>query len=232
MASPAFSKSRKPLKELHGLAKIQYIWDYYKVPMAVACILIYIIGYTIYGHVTHKDRPIYVALVNITAGDQLKQQLSSGFLEYAGLSPSKNQTYLYTGLYLTANPDSDYYSYTYASRMKILAALDAEQMDIVLADQEAFDAFAEEGYLYNLEPLLSERDPDLYRRVSSFLVRSGTEGGAASGGTVSGGAASGLDLSRSPLIRQAGFDGSVYLGVIGNSPRLDMAVKYLEYLFP
>ena len=116
--------------------------------------------------------------------------------------------------------------------MKILAALDAEQMDIVLADQEAFDAFAEEGYLYNLEPLLSERDPDLYRRVSSFLVRSGTEGGAASGGTVSGGAASGLDLSRSPLIRQAGFDGSVYLGVIGNSPRLDMAVKYPEYLFP
>ncbi len=242
MASPASSKSRKPLKELHGTAKIQYIWDYYKVPMAVACILIYIVGYTVYGHVTHKDRPIYVALVNITAGDQLKQQLSDGFLEYAGLNPSKNQAYLYTGLYLTANPNSDYYSYTYASRMKILAALDAEQMDIVLADQEAFDAFAEEGYLYDLNALLAEREPDLYRRISSFLVRSGTDGGGASGDTadggaassdtISGGAASGLDLSQSPLIRQAGFDGSVYLGVIGNSPRLDMVINYLEYLFP
>lgn len=231
MASSAPSSDRKPLKELHGLAKIQYIWDYYKVPMAVACILIYIIGYTVYGHVTHKDRPIYVALVNITAGDQLKQQLSDGFLEYAGLNSSKNQAYLYTGLYLTANPDSDYYSYTYASRLKILAALDAEQMDIVLADQEAFDAFSEEGYLYDLEAILAERDPQLYQKLSSSLIM-GRPGSEASGSSaLEDQAPVGIDLSQSPLIRQAGFDGSVYLGVIGNSPRPDMVVKYLEYLF-
>lgn len=210
------------MKDLHGMAKLQYIWDYYKLPIAVACILIYIAGYTVYGHIARKDRPLYLAFVNVTAGERLTQRLGSGFLDYAGLDPSKNQVYLYTGLYLTADPDSSYHEYTYASRMKILAAMDAEQIDIVLANREAFDAFAEEGYLYDLNALLAERDPRLYRRLSPYLVSRDGENGEMPAG---------IALSQSPFFREAGFDGDVFLGVIGNSPRLDMVTAYLNYLF-
>ena len=40
----------------------------------------------------------------------------------------------------------------------------------------------------------------------------------------------GLDLSDTPLIRQAGFEDPVYLGIIANSPRLDAVMEYLRYL--
>lgn len=237
------SSAGKTLKSLHGRARLRYIWDYYKLPLAVACILLYILGYMIYGHVTHKDRPLYVALVNVSAGEQLQEQLTDGFLEYEGLSPSKNQVYLYTGLTLTADPNSAGYSYTYASRVKILAALDGQQMDLVLANREVFDAFAEEGYLYDLETLLSEKDPALCRRLSPYLTTGpapdglsqenpGPDATAQGVSSPSSSCPTGLDLSGSPMIQAAGLDGKLYLGVIGNSPRLDTVIDYLEYLFP
>jgi len=41
----------------------------------------------------------------------------------------------------------------------------------------------------------------------------------------------GLDLSASPLIQKAGFQETVYLGIIKNSPRMHTVFDYLEYLF-
>ena len=41
----------------------------------------------------------------------------------------------------------------------------------------------------------------------------------------------GLDLSQTGFIAQAGFEESVYLGIIDNSPRKDTALAYLQYLF-
>ena len=40
----------------------------------------------------------------------------------------------------------------------------------------------------------------------------------------------GLDLSETALIRQAGFEETVYLGIIANSPREDTVMAYLQYL--
>ena len=36
-------------------SKIQYIWDYYKVPLFIAALVIYIIGYIGFRYATHKD---------------------------------------------------------------------------------------------------------------------------------------------------------------------------------
>ena len=41
------SLEREKLKNLHGLKKVQYIWDYYKLPIVVLCIFLYIITYYI-----------------------------------------------------------------------------------------------------------------------------------------------------------------------------------------
>jgi hypothetical protein len=54
------------LHSLHGGKKLQYIWDYYKLPLTLLCIVLYIIGYVIYGRLTHKDTILYTALVNVS----------------------------------------------------------------------------------------------------------------------------------------------------------------------
>lgn len=129
------------LKTLKGRTKIQYIWDYYKLPLAILGILLYVLAYILYGHFTAREPVLYVALVNVNAGGNLKKGLGEDFLGHRNLNPSKNKLELYTGLYLTDDELNENHQYTYASRMKILAVIDGELLDVVLMNQEAFDAF-------------------------------------------------------------------------------------------
>ena len=76
---------------------------------------------------------------------------------------------LYKGLYLTDNENNPNHEYTYASRMKILGAIDSESLDVVFMNKEAFDAFSQNGYLCDLEKLLQQKNPGLYKEVSPFL---------------------------------------------------------------
>ena len=237
---PTFARDEN-FRSQHGGKKIQYIWDYYKLPLAILCIALYIIGYVLYGQLTHKDTVLYTALVNVNAGTDLTRGLGNDFLDYLDLDPSKNKLELYTGLYLTDDETNEYHEYTYASRMKIQAAIDGELMDVVLMNREAFDAFSQSGYLYDLEALLDEEDPGLYDLLSSDLVKNIVIlednsmdmlfDTSLTYSAETKEACYGIDLSHTVLISQAGFDEPVYLGIIANSPRIDTVLDYLRYLF-
>lgn len=236
-----YLSEKEKLKTLHGKQKLQYIWDYYKLPLIIIGIFLYIILYIIYIQVHHKDTILSIALVNVNAGEELTKDLSTRFLESQDINTKKNEVYLYSNLYLTNDETSSYHEYTYASRMKILAAINGKQMDIVLMDKEAFDAFSQNGYLYNLEDLLSKKDAKLYEKLKPYLItntsilednsidllfdesisyRAETENFSM-----------GIDLSKSPIIQNAKFQDIVYLGVISNSPRQNEVISYLEYLY-
>ena len=43
------------LHSLHGGKKLQYIWDYYKLPLVIVAILLYVIFYILYNHFTEKS---------------------------------------------------------------------------------------------------------------------------------------------------------------------------------
>lgn len=235
------SPEREKLKNLHGLKKVQYIWDYYKLPLVVLCIFLYIIGYSLYGHFTHKETVLYTALVNVSVSDSLSEQLSTSFLDYLEEDISKNTMQLYTGLYLTDDETNPYHEYTYASRMKILASIDSEQLDVVLMNKEAFDAFSQNGYLCNLEELLSDQDAALYNRLKPYLATNTIIlednsidlqfDSSLTYEAVTEEYPVGLDLSKADLIHRAGFDDTVYLGIIQNSTHKDTAVNYVQYIF-
>lgn len=229
------------LNNLHGRKKIQYIWDYYKLPLVVLGIILYIISYALYGHFTHREPVLYTALVNVNASESLNKQLSSDFLDVLDGNPSKETVQLYTGLYLTDDEASPYHAYTYASRIKILAAIDGEQMDVVLMNKEAFDTFSQNGYLCDLEKLLSSKDVALYDSLKPFLLTNTVilEDNAIdlqfdssiTYQAVTDTYVMGLDMSQTGLIHQAGFEDTVYLGIIQNSTHKDTAIKYIKYLF-
>ena len=235
-ASPEMEK----LKNLHGLKKVQYIWDYYKLPMVVLCIFLYIIAYFLYRHFAHKETVLYTALVNVSASESLTAQLSTDFLDYLEKDTSQNTMQLYTGLYLTDDETNPYHEYTYASRMKILAAIDGEQLDVVLMNKEAFDAFSQNGYLCDLLELLSDIDTVLLNEWKPYLVTNTIilEDNSVDlqfdpsipYQAVTEEHPVGLDMSQSGLIGEAMFDDTVYLGIIANSPRKETAIDYIKYL--
>ena len=139
---------RDTLRSLHGRKKWEHIWAYYKLPIAIVLIVVYILGYTAYRHVTKKEDVLYLGLVNITAGSDLTEQLTTGFAEAQGLTKK-------------------------------------QQVDL-----------------------------------RSFHALSGLN----AGGTV-------LDISDTPFVRQAGFSGRIYLGVVQNAPHPERAAAYIHYLF-
>ena len=61
------------LKTLKGRTKIQYIWDYYKLPLAIPGILLYVLAYILYWPFYSQEPVLYVALVNVNAGGNLKK---------------------------------------------------------------------------------------------------------------------------------------------------------------
>lgn len=233
------------MQNLRGKAKLQfflqYLWDYYKLPLATAAIALYIALYAVYGRFTHKDTVLYAALVNVAVGETLTEELSSRFLTAQNLNTNANTFRLYSGLYLTDDENNIYHEYTYASRLKILASIDAEQLDVALMNKEAFDAFSQNGYLSNLDELLAEEVPELYQQLAPYFVTNtviledNSEDLLLDGSAVYHAETEsypmGLDLSASPMIQKGGFQETVYLGIIKNSPRIHTVFDYLEYLF-
>lgn len=233
--------SLETLQRLHGKKKIQYLWDYYKLPLTVLALILYIIIYTAYRHFTYQAPILYTALINVNAGETLTKQLSEEFLDVMGITSSQGKIYLYSGLYLTDNENNAYHEYTYASRMKLLASIDGEQLDVVLMDREAFDAFSQNGYLCNIDDLLRTEAPDFYQDLKPFItdntfIAEDNSFELQFDSSIPYSAVTeeypmGLDVSQTDFIKQAGFPETIYLGIIANSPRKDTALAYLHYLF-
>lgn len=227
------------IKDLHGKAKIGYVWEYYKLPIVIGCIFLYIAGYMLHGYLTHKDTILYTALVNVSDAIP-SEELTTDFLSYLGANTEKNEVVLYQGLYLTEDESSPDYAYVYASNTKITASIAAKQLDIVLMDKKAFDLLSGRGYLCDIEKLLIQEAPDLYQSLQPQLVSNTVilEDNAIDAGlddavaytAVTEEYPTGIELTHSPHIPESGISGTLYLGVISNAPHIDTAVEYLRYL--
>lgn len=144
-------KSPSALQELKGKKKIQYILDYYKLPLILIGILIYAVCWITVRNWNQKENILYVGLVNVAPPEEMLMDLSDGYMDEREISKSDYAVYLYQNLFLSADADSEYHPYTYATRMKILGAIEAQHLDLVLMNQEAFDAFSQNGYLEDFQ---------------------------------------------------------------------------------
>lgn len=219
--------------------KADYIWTYYKLPITVGLAALFLLCSTVYRQITKKEAVLYAALINVTVGEDLGAQLDRGFVDSIGASPQKAEVYLYQGLYLSDDPSPENHQYGYASKLKLMAAIEARQLDVVLMNREAYDIYSQKGYLLDLGELLAENRP-LYQALAPQLTTNTvilednaieySLNEASRYEAVTEEAANGLALSASPIFQAAGFSESVYLGVVGNSPRIPAVLQYIAYL--
>ena len=227
-------------KTLSFRGKCRYLWDYYKLPAAIILILLYIAGHRIYRTVTQRDVLLYGALINVSVSSDLETQLSEGFLQASGADLSRETMQLSTGWYLTDHPDSETLTYSQATQMKILASINDAKLDFILMDKEAFDAFAQNGYLMDMDSLFSDPSysylPDLKSHLVTNMVilednaKEIALDPSVAYTSVTREYAMGIDLSSFPLIREAGFPEAVYLGILVNTPRLENVLAYAAWL--
>lgn len=223
---------RESFRKMDTRHKIEHIYTYHKWTILLILIALYVVGNATYRHVTKKAVPMYLGMVNVSVGEDLQRTMTDGFLEDQELSLKKNEVLVYTGLYLTENATEEDHQYAYASRMKIMAAVNGKMLDVVFMNREGYDILSHAGYLLELTDLPDTLRPyivenDVVLEDNSIDVRLNT---AQEYHIVLEKSANGLDVSDFPVFRDAGFDGEVYMGIIANTLHTENAVAYLEYL--
>ncbi len=230
---------RAAFQQMSFTEKAEHIWTYYKMPIILGLIGLYLLCSAVHHQLTKKEVVLYSAHINVSAGDNLAAQLNEGFISATGADPKKSEVYFYRGIYLSNDPSSENHQYAYASRLKMMAAIEAKQLDIVLMNREAYDIFSQKGYLLDLNSLLSQND-SLHQLLEPHLTTNTVIiddnaieyalNEAKRYQAITEEVTNGIDVSMFPVFQQAGFPASVYLGVMPNSPRFPAVIEYIEYL--
>ena len=219
--------------------KTEYIYAYYKLPLVLALVALVALGSVAQRMLTHKDAYLYVAYVNVVPDAKADTMLTSEYLNHQGQNPRRSEVVCYHDLYLSSDARQQDHQYAYASKLKLLAAVDAEQLDVVLMNQEAYDLLSASGYLLDLRKTDSDNhalpSQASERLTTNTVVLSDNrvevelgEADAYEADTVE--AANALLVSGLSPFEQFPQDESLYVGIIANTPRLDEALEYLAYL--
>ena len=230
-------QSENKWHDLKGTAKIQYIWDYYKLPIFLICICVYVSGYLIWRNANVEHPQLYLAYVNLEIGETLDHHLTEEFIDYLHPEEKNCVVKAIRNLALTENLQKADGSYVYASQMKILAAIDNRQLDVVLMNQEAFDAFSQNGLLINIETFAKEQGltnlqpyfVDNIEILSDNATEVIVDPAAAYHSEITT-YPMGIEITEFPFIKEAGFPDHVFLGIIANTERADNAASFVSYL--
>ncbi|MBQ6489935.1 MAG: hypothetical protein IJI75_12010 [Solobacterium sp.] len=230
---------RKSYYKMNKKEKAEYILTYYKLPLFTAFVVL-AVGITSLVHTLTKKEPVlYTAYVNTVFGDDMTQKMTDDFLNDIGLDLKRNEVLVYKDLYIDEDPTLEDHQYVYASKMKILGAISAKQMDVALMNDNAYGQMSASGLLMEMDTVLKD-DTQLYEDLKPYL----TEGTvilednsveyslneADTYEAVTEQQINAIDVSEFPIFRSAEIDGKMYLGVIGNTPRVEKVRAFLAYL--
>ena len=217
-------------RQLSRAKKLEHIWLYYKAPILLTILALGILISGVYRAATQKEPVVYLACVNVSAGEDMEARLTEDYLTCRGLNPKRTEVRLYRNLYLSDNPAASDHEFAYASRMKLLATINSRQLDLVLMNREAYDLCSASGYLLDLSNMvdsafLTANQVILEDNAVEYNLNEAQEYTAVTETVYNA-----LELTQLSVFQEAGFSGSVYIGIIANTPRLAACQDYLDYL--
>ena len=231
---------RAAFLELTPAKKADHIFTYYKWPIILTIVALIIAGSLLHRQMTKKTPVVYLAMINTSFGEDLTSYLTDRYLSEEFYSLKKQEVYLYQDLYLSDNADTLNHEYAYASRIKVLGTIQAQKLDLVLMNKEGYDLLSQSGYLADLSELLSGLDGKAGETAASHLISNTVIlednlidyqlNEADEHIMVTEEAANALELTDLPPFSDIGMTGSLYLGVIANTPRSEEALRYITYL--
>lgn len=181
--------------------KLQYIFDYYKVQIALILTAVFLVGYGSFRLITRPNVLVSVGLLNTTLGSSSKSLLTDGYLDTLTERGARDQVKLTGPLFISGDPGSDAYEYAYASSLKLQAEITDRSLDVVLLDKNSLAVLEDNEYLMKL-PASIRSSSDLYA----------------------------VSLEGTSFSQQAKADGTMYAGIIANTKNKEQAVRYIRYL--
>ena len=206
-------RDRETLRRLDRRARLQMIWDYYKIPVIGLLCVIILTALTLAIRISASGTVFYAVFINAEEGGEkagLDALLSRGGVDLNGrtVDVSANYTLRY-----------DDPSTGYADTVHVLAALfGIGDLDVFAADEPVFQAYADKDAFVDLSLFIEKQDLDRMQKYT----RTG-EGGRE--------LVEGLRLSAPSPLHEAGYySGPVIIGVAANARNLDEALAFIRQL--
>ncbi|MBE6127925.1 MAG: hypothetical protein E7185_01475 [Erysipelotrichaceae bacterium] len=230
---------KKSFERMNLKEKAAYIFAYYKLPLFTAFVVLAVAVSSLYHYITKKEEVLYLAYVNFAPGETLTGELSDEYLDFTGRDPQKTEVLIYDALYIDEDPALADHQYAYASRMKILGAINAGKMDVAIMNENAFKQMSASGLLLKMDMVLIP-DPSLAEQIQPYVVEgtviiedNSVEYNLNEADTyeaVTEQVENAIDVSEFPVFVNAGIKDKLYIGVIGNTKHIDEVRTYLAYL--
>lgn len=152
---------KEKFKTLSTKKKVEFIYDYYKLPIIAVLLGIIILSYTVYSIATKQDTYCNITYYGSNAGSEELSTIKDTLNERI-LSDNKKSTIFIESIFVS--PDSNYGDDP-ASTQAFAVKLAANEIDILLINKNYFNYFASQDMLLDLNSLtgfdslsLSEND--------------------------------------------------------------------------
>ena len=201
-------KISEKFKKLSFKDKIDYLWDYYKVPIIgaiTAVVLIVYILYLVFRHV--PEDVLNVTLINSAVTSESEVTLDDEYISFAGYDPYDYQVSI--GAYITIDNGM-----TGKAREFMAAKILAEEIDILFWDNEALDYVKTLEASADLEDYMPESYIEKYKNYAIYENES----------LIGFSFDSKTDITKKLVMKES------YVGMIGTAANKDEAVKFIEYL--
>lgn len=219
--------AREAFRALSPRAKAEHIFTYYKWYILLAAAVLLIAAFEIGRFVTRREPAVYLALANVSVGADLDRALTEGYLASAGLDAKKYEVTVYHGLYISDTAEGEAHKSAYASRIKLMAAVESKTLDVLLMSGQAYDLMSGAGYLLELDGVLTGDAAERIVENEVVLEDNDLE--------YTLGEAPERVVTTEPRRNAAkllisGFDEPVYAAITANTPRPEESARYIEYL--
>ena len=217
--SERINKDLETLKKLPDRrSKIQFVWDYYKIPIIVILTVLSLVLIIKISNIGRKDASMYVVLLN---NDSSLVECDSGVFDEVLKDSSidlKGKTVDVNDKLMLGFEDNEKAD---IETLQILTALfTISDLDLYVADQKYFDYFAEDGGYCDLSKLI---DKQLLDKVSSDLYYLEDSNGYKY--------VAGIVLHKGSILHEAHYyHDDVIMGVTANANNMDVAIEFIKLM--
>ena len=209
-------QDRETLKRLEPKARIQFIWDYYRLPIIAAAVGLALLITAVGLNLGRGEVAMYAVFVNTDqTGLEPDAALLDAVLEEAGTDMGKKHIDITANLYLGQDGTYD------GETIMVLAALfGISDLDLFAADEAVFRRYADQNAFADLSKLI---EPELLGEHERDLYYYDTEDGQRVLG--------GIVLHPGSVLHRAGYyHADVVIGAAINGENLDEAVRFIRAL--
>lgn len=213
-------EAKTNFKALSAKAKIEYIWDYYKLPIFTVIAVISLIIYTIHHYATYRKPLLNVIMINTDSSSDSAADGFDEFLDAYGYDSKEYPISLSSSFYFSESDSAEAVSLSYTSRQALTALIAAGSQDLFFGTGDVYLNYANQGALSDLSAVLSAELLDSYK---DRLVYTTADSEMASYPCA-------IELTDNAWLTKYNYYDTCYFGIFYQNQNLNACKEFAEFL--